>query len=178
MTMDNNYFEFFGISPAFFPDEKALRQKYYEISKSFHPDYYTLADEQKQNEVLELTSLNNKAFTILSGFESRVFYILSLYFDMKEESGYAMDPEFLSDMMDFNEKLMDAQMDEDMEVLQDLKKEIQEMLVSADANIKPEMLAFDQGNRDENILKKVRDYYFKRKYILRIQENIPTFAGL
>lgn len=176
--MENNYFEFFGISPAFFPDEKMLKQKYYEISKSFHPDYYTGADEQKQNEVLEVTSLNNKAFTTLSRFESRVFYILSLYFDMKEDSGYSMDPEFLSDMMDFNEKIMDAGMEENEILLQDLKNEIQNMLLDLDTSVKPEMLAFDQGNRDNNLLEKVRDYYFKRKYILRIQENIPTFAGL
>ncbi|MBK7523407.1 MAG: DnaJ domain-containing protein [Saprospiraceae bacterium] len=75
----SDYFSFYSISPCFFPDISELKKKYYEYSKQYHPDFFTLEDKKKQSEVLELSSYNNKAYTTLSDFNKRIKYILSLF---------------------------------------------------------------------------------------------------
>src|SRR5690606_9551033 len=115
--MAENYFDFFEIPIAFFPDEEALKQKYYSNSRSFHPDFYTMEDKSKQEEMLEKSSINNKAFTTLSQFERRVAYILSLHFSLEEEQKKSLDPEFLMDMMEWNEKREDAMLEKDETLL-------------------------------------------------------------
>jgi molecular chaperone HscB len=176
--MADHYFSFYEIQPCFFPDTGYIKRKYFEFSKIYHPDFYSDADEKKQEEVLELSSINNKAYTTLSDYDKRLFYVLSLYFDMEAEGKKAMDPDFLMEMMDFNEKLQDAQMENDAIQISQLVGEANELQKALDDDILPLMKTFDEGDHSNEILEKIKEYYFKRKYFLRIQENISTFAGL
>lgn len=176
--MADNYFEFFDIPVAFFPDEAEIKRKYYQNSRLFHPDFFTLEDEKKQEEMLEKSSLNNKAFTTLSNYEKRVAYVLSLHIDLDTEQEKGLDPEFLMEMMEWNEKQEDAMFDKDETLLKALKEESENLLAEMDNEIRPVMVSFDNGRSKEEAIQEVRDYYFKRKYILRFQENISTFAGL
>ncbi|NJN78060.1 MAG: DnaJ domain-containing protein [Saprospiraceae bacterium] len=64
-------------------NEKALKKKFYQLSKQFHPDFYTLESEEKQAEILELSTINNDAYKTLSDFDKRMEYIL------KEKGVYA-----------------------------------------------------------------------------------------
>ena len=57
-----NYFEFYNIPVSFNVDKSALKRTFYANSKKSHPDFYTLESEEKQLEVLELSTLNNKAY--------------------------------------------------------------------------------------------------------------------
>ena len=54
-----NYFEFFGIEPAFLVDEAGLRKQFLANSQAFHPDFHTLKTDAEQQEALRLSSLNN-----------------------------------------------------------------------------------------------------------------------
>ncbi len=56
------YFEFYKIPLSFKVDKAALKRQFYALSKQYHPDFYTLASEEKQAEILELSTLNNKAY--------------------------------------------------------------------------------------------------------------------
>jgi molecular chaperone HscB len=172
----DNFFDFFEIPVAFFPDENLLKQKYYTNSRLFHPDFYTLEDEKVQEQMLEKSSLNNKAYATLSSLENRIPYILSLFVDMSKEK--TLDPNFLMEMMDFNETWETAVEENDVTTIQSLKEKCLHMLRTLDDEIRPVMLDFDQEGPGQSILEEIKDYYYKRKYILRIQENISTFAGL
>src|SRR5882757_2028101 len=61
-----NYFEFYGIPESFNIEPGTLKKKFYELSKLYHPDFYAGEDEAKQQEILELSTLNNKAYQVLS----------------------------------------------------------------------------------------------------------------
>jgi molecular chaperone HscB len=71
-----NYFEFYDIPESFNPDSTALKKKFYALSKQYHPDFYANEDEAKQQEILEISTINNKAYQTLNDPNKRLEYIL------------------------------------------------------------------------------------------------------
>merc|ERR1712127_1087704 len=64
-------------------------------------------------EVLELSTLNNNAFKTLSNFDKRMKYILELKEVLGEEGKNKIPQEFLMEMMEINENLMELEFDFD-----------------------------------------------------------------
>ena len=60
-----NFFEFFKIPISLEPDLAELKRKYYLNSRKYHPDHFTMDSEEIQEEALEMSSLNNKAYKTL-----------------------------------------------------------------------------------------------------------------
>lgn len=123
----SNYFRFYGFEPEFDIDEKLLRQKYLQINRDFHPDFFALNPE-KQVEALQISSYNNDAFKTLETFDKRVAYYLSLYGLYDKESKAELPPDFLMEVIDLNEEVADAQFDHDANTLNAVKEKITKMM--------------------------------------------------
>ena len=67
-----NYFDFYELPRSPKLDEALLRSRYLLMSKRYHPDFFTLESPEKQAEMLELSTLNNQAYQVLSEFEPRL----------------------------------------------------------------------------------------------------------
>jgi len=167
-----NYFEFFGIPVSFFPDEKALRASFLKNSKAFHPDFFTLASEEKQAEILEKSSLNNTAYKILSDFDKRLYYILELSEQIEAEGKNQIPQAFLMEMMDINEALMEIQMDPDAEAKEKITTSIEQISQKLYQEIEKDLQSFDPSANNEAALSRIKDYYFKSKYLNRLRENL------
>src|ERR1700744_5327861 len=102
-----NYFEFYGIPESFAPDEALLKKKFYQLSKEYHPDFYANEADEKQQEILELSTLNNKAFQALSDQYKRLEYILRTHNLLEEGAKPQLPADFLMEMMEINERLME-----------------------------------------------------------------------
>ncbi|NUO01667.1 MAG: hypothetical protein HUU01_13755, partial [Saprospiraceae bacterium] len=113
MAEQINYFEFFGLPVSIELDEASLKRRFYENSKKFHPDFFTLESPEKQAEILELSTFNNEAWRTLSDFDSRLKYLLELKGLFGEEGTNVLPQEFLMDMMDINEAAMELEFDFD-----------------------------------------------------------------
>src|ERR1700761_782965 len=118
-----NYFDFYAIPQSFTPDAAYLKKKFYELSKRYHPDFYANEDEAKQQEILELSTLNNKAYQVLADPARRLEYVLQQQGLLNEGDKYELAPYFLMEMMDINEALMEV---EDMEQLNGIKNQIEQ----------------------------------------------------
>lgn len=170
-----DYFDFFGIPVSFFPDEVDLRQRFLKNSKLYHPDFHTMAPEAQQAEILEKSTLNNQAYLTLADFDKRLKYILELK-GMLEEGKNELPNEFLTEMMDINEAIMELEFDFDDAVYQSaLTKaaEIEEELLNS---VKPTMQNYEDGVTSLDLLKPVKDFYLKRRYLWRIKDNLDKFA--
>jgi molecular chaperone HscB len=171
-----NYFDFYAIPESFHPDETLLKKRFYELSKQYHPDFYANEDEAKQQEILELSTLNNKAYQSLSDPAKRLEYILRLHNLVSDGAKPQLPADFLMEMMDINERLMDA------ENAEDLGKVTAEVLaVEGDINDELSVLTTGYEQLDdtakESRLNDIANVYFRQKYLLRIRESLNTFAS-
>jgi molecular chaperone HscB len=173
-----NYFEFYNIPITFLPDEAALRKTFYANSKKYHPDFFTLSSEAEQAEVLELSTLNNEAFKTLSDPDRRMKYILELKGVMGEEGQNNIPQGFLMEMMDINEGLMELEFDYDAAMHQKLLSELEKLESKLSDEVSPLLETYVDGVSDTSVLEQIKTYFFKRRYLLRIQENLDRFASL
>jgi molecular chaperone HscB len=171
-----NYFDFYGISESFTPDVALLKKKFYELSKQYHPDFYANEDDEKQREILELSTLNNKAWQTLSDPYKRLEYILKLHDLLQEGAKPQLPTDFLMEMMDINERLMEV---EDANQLGHLTAEVLAVESDIDQKLQKAMAGYDQLNdtAKEERLNEIADCYYRQKYLLRIKESLNTFAS-
>jgi len=173
-----NYFEFFDIPVKFLLEEDALKKIFYANSKKYHPDFYTLESEEKQQEVLDLSTLNNNAYKTLNDFDKRMKYILELKGVLAEEGNNQIPQAFLMEMMDINENLMELEFDFDQQKYNDAAKGLQNLESQLLKEVQPFLEKYDENNSKEGELIAIKNYYLKKRYLLRIHENLNKFASL
>lgn len=174
MALTDNYFQHFGLDISFEIDQKLLKQKFLQLSKEYHPDFHSQSDTSIQSEMLELSSFTNKAFKTLKVFEKRFKYILGLKGISFEEGKQTIPQTFLMEMMDFNESLMDAQMEGDQDKLVSLASELQKIQEDLKESIQPILGSYQHETVSDDQLTSLREYYLKGKYLRRIEEKLST----
>jgi molecular chaperone HscB len=170
-----NYFEFFNLEPSFYLDENLLRKAFLQNSKMYHPDFFTLESKEKQAEILERSTFNNEAYKTLKDFDKRLYYILDLNNIIEEEGKNTVPQDFLMEMMEVNEALMELEFDFDPIKKEKLENQLdaleQNLLNSIESNLK----GYTSTTKSEN-LNPVKDYYFKKKYLIRLRENLQKMG--
>jgi molecular chaperone HscB len=159
-----NYFELFDIPISLKPDNAVLSKKYFELQKKYHPDFYSNASEEEQADVLEKSSMINKALKVLQDEDERLKYVLQLKGLVEDEEKYQLPTEFLMEMMELNENLEDTKPESvaaKVSAYQDeLYKEVKEIIED-----------YDDATVSKEALLKLKAYYFKKKYLHRILER-------
>ena len=158
------------------PDGAGLKRHFLQNSKKFHPDFFTLESDEKQAEILERSTLNNQAFRTLSDFDLRMKYILELKDILKEEGKNDIPQDFLKEMMDINEALMELEFDFDEIIFQEVKDKTHQMESALYEEIRPILESWDEKKSSPLELETVKDFFLKKRYILRIKENLDRFA--
>ena len=170
-----NHFEFYEIPVSFYPDLTDLKQRFLKKSKLFHPDFHTLASDEMQAETLDKASQNNQAYLVLSDFDKRLKYILELA-GMLEEGKNEIPQEFLLEMMDINEAIMELEFDFDEQIFQKTFEDVEALESALLADVLPVMETFEEGKTTAAELIPVRDFFLKRRYLWRLKENLNKFA--
>lgn len=169
-----NYFELYELPISFNPNQQLIQQKFYELSKKYHPDFHINESTEKQEEVLELSTLNNKAFQVLKDPQKRLHYILEISGQLTEGENYTLPQSFLMEMMEVNEALMDLQFDKDEQKLAELTREIAQIEKTLADELQALTAGFDANPDVENndLLKAVKDVYYRNKYLWRIKQGL------
>ncbi|WP_242917024.1 Fe-S protein assembly co-chaperone HscB [Pontibacter liquoris] len=174
----SNYFEFYSIPESFLLDEKALKAKYYQLSRDYHPDFHANAPQAKQDEILQLSTQNTNAYRTLSDPDLRMQYILKEH-GLLEEGKNELPSDFLMEMMELNEELMELEFDFDAARLHAVGEKSTGTMAQLDNDILPVLQRYPElhGITREEALQQVKTYYLKKKYLLRIQETLSKFAA-
>lgn len=160
-----NYFELFDIPVTLKIDKSGLAKKYFELQKQFHPDFFTQADDEEKKEALEKSSQVNKALKVLQQPDQTIQYVLQLKGLLAENEKYELPPDFLMEMMELNEKLTEqdaAAFKDEVAALENTEYEAVKSIIE---NYN------DETTTTEDLLK-LKEYYFKKKYLHRILERM------
>lgn len=166
-----NYFAFYGLPISFYTDQKALKKLFLLASRKYHPDYFTLASEEEQAKALIQSSYNNDAYKVLSDEHKRLKYILDLKGIMEEEGKNAIPQEFLMEMMDLNEKVMELQFDFEQSSYDLCQTELAELQQSIFQEVSEIMKDYTE-DMDDAVLEPVKEYYLKQQYLKRLEKNL------
>jgi molecular chaperone HscB len=174
----DNYFELYQLTPSFHPDNSVVKTKFYELSRLYHPDRYTQASAEKRAESLRMAAINNEAYKTFSKPDATMSYILKLYSLLEDEEKYKLPPAFLMEMMDLNEILSEYEAEPGNETLKlQVTDSLKDLLAQWEAEALQLTNKFDAGEQSKELLLQIKDYYFRKKYLLRIQERIDRFAA-
>ncbi|MBZ0098357.1 MAG: Fe-S protein assembly co-chaperone HscB [Taibaiella sp.] len=172
-----NYFELYGLPVSFHPDPVIVKSKYYELSRKYHPDRFTLATPVEQAEALQQSSINNQAWKTLNSPDATMAYVLRLEGVLENEEKYSLPAAFLVEMMDLNEMLSYYEMDGgDTETLDKARKMLADALREWEEETRHMTEKYDNGDHSNNLLRQIKEQYFRKKYLLRIQERMNSFA--
>lgn len=167
-----NHFELFEIPVSLRPDMQRVKQKFYELSRKYHPDFYTQENDFEQAEALEKSSQVNKAFRVFQSRDETLKYVLQLKGLLEEEEKFNLPPDFLVEVMELNEQLMEAKMEDDDAAIAKLKSAIAGLEEEIYRPVKHVVENYDEEKTPTEDLLKVKEYYYKKKYLSRILATI------
>ena len=174
-----DYFVFYGLTETFLPDEAALKRLYYAKSRETHPDFHATTAPENQAEMLRQATLNTDAYRTLAHPDQRMAYLLRRHGLLEEGKQEQLPPDFLMDMMDLNEQLMDLEIAPEPAVQARIVAEVTALADALDAGIQPVLAGYEQLPADHRpaALQQIRTYYLKKRYLLRIQQQVATFTA-
>jgi len=175
--MSTNYFELFNIPVSLHIDSTLLKQRYYELSRQYHPDMHTLANTDAQANMLEKSAAVNKGFKVLGNPESLLHYVLQQKGLLEDGEKFQLPPAFLMAMIELNESLVELEFDPAENEIQTLQHQITSLENELYSEVKPIIDTYDDNLISTVALEKLKIFYFKRKYFLRIKERFSTFAA-
>ena len=164
-----NYFELFEIPVQLKVDTTSLIPRFFELSRKYHPDYFVKDNPEAQSEALEKSALLNKAFKAFQNPEETIKYVLQLKGLSEEEEKYELTAEFLREVLEINEQLMDT---EDQSAIGNLQLTINKLQSDIYEPVKEIVEHYQEGFTSEKELLQVKEYYYKKKYLQRIQQQL------
>lgn len=156
-----NYFQLFDLPVSIKIDKQKLSEKFFELQKKYHPDFYVNATEAEQADALERSADANKALRILRDEDQTIRYVLQLKGLLEEEEKYQLPPDFLMEMMELNEELSE-----------DTPVRIAELEKQLYGEVAPIIENYHDDSITTGQLLQLKEYYYKKKYLDRILDRI------
>lgn len=169
-----DYFALFGLQPTFHPELKQLRNKYYELSRKFHPDRFIHESEEQQAEAITKASEINEGYKVLSNPMALTQYMLTFHGWLQDDEKYQLPNNFLIEMMEINECIDAAT--EQLELAAEAEKMVGMQLSTLARELARAQQRYDEEGANDVILSEIKDLFFRQKYVLRLQERLTTFA--
>jgi molecular chaperone HscB len=167
------YFNLFEIPVQLKVDGSRLSKKYFELSKKYHPDYYANETAEVQAEILEKSALINKALKTFKNLDETIKYVLIEKGLLQEEEKYELPPDFLMEVMDINEQLMER---DEATAIDPINSLIAQLSADIYEPVKGIIEDYQEAVTTNEELLRVKEYYYKKKYLDRIREQMAGMA--
>jgi molecular chaperone HscB len=167
-----NYFQLFQIPIQLKVDKNLIREKFFELSRQSHPDYFVNNTSNEQQNALELSALLNKAFKTFCNLQETIKYVLQQKGLLQDEEKYILPSFFLMEMMEFNEEVAEVQLDGDEEIKTKLLQQLTQFENEIYEPVAHTIENYQEGVTTEEELLQVKEYYFKNKYLHRLAQQL------
>lgn len=166
------YFEIFGIPVQLKLTPSALSGRFFALSREFHPDFHAQADDAIRDEMLEKSAQLNRAWKTFQSPDETIKYVLQLKGLLEEEEKFQLPPDFLMEVMEINEALMEP---EEADIAE-LTKRIDLLQTEIYEPVEPVIENYQEGVTSEKELLQVKAWYYKKKYLDRIRRQLAGMA--
>lgn len=170
--MTRDYFEFFELPRNLAIDTKDLEQRFYSLSRKYHPDVHARKSRDEREQAEESAAVLNDAYRTLRDPIKRVYYLLKLEgLDLGEQGSREVPPELLEEVFELNEAIEESGKGD---ALEPFRMKFTGMQQEIDDELQGKFAEWDAAhNRDT--LAAVRGLLNRRKYITNLitQTNVP-----
>jgi molecular chaperone HscB len=178
-----NYFEVFGLAQLLGIDTGALEKKFHELSRQYHPDYFTTAPADERSRALRMTALLNDAYRTLRNPIRRVEYLLSLH-GLKAD-GSKVPKSLLMEVFEINEQLEDIRTSGGTESqMAELRQQIEEKRRRFDTELQQATAHWDElirsGTAEPQLkihLAKLAEVLSESSYIRNLEDELEGRDG-
>ncbi|XP_042766600.1 iron-sulfur cluster co-chaperone protein HscB isoform X3 [Panthera leo] len=147
---------------AFAVDTAKLQNRYQQLQRLVHPDFFSQRSQTEKDFSEKHATLVNDAYKTLLAPLSRGLYLLKLHgVEIAEGTDYAVDQQFLMEIMEINEKLAEAQSEAAMKEIESIVRAKQKELSD---NVSK---AFEQDD-----FEKAKEILTKMRYFSNVEEKI------
>lgn len=163
------YFELFDVPVQLHVNIDPLRKRFFELSRKYHPDYFSGQAADVQDDALQKSAMLNKAWKTFQSREATIKYVLQEKGLLEEEEKYQLPPDFLMEVMEINEQLMESETGDPS-----LDAQIKQLSDDIYAPVKDLIQNYNDQKTTQEDLLRVKEYYFKKKYLDRIKREIAN----
>ena len=169
-----NYYDFFGLPHHLDLDLKDLEQRFYTLSRQYHPDLYTLKSREEQQYALDATALLNDGYRTLRDPLARAEYLLKENgFDIGDQGSKNVPPELLEEVFELNMALEELRGGDDSArpALEEARDKFTGMRSDVDTQLKEKFSAYD-STADRGVLEEIRGILNRRRYIRNLVNEV------
>jgi molecular chaperone HscB len=160
-----NYFEFLDYPEKLNIGLKDLEQRFYALSRKWHPDRFVRASSADQQRALDSSALLNDAYRTLRDPVARTEYLLALK-GVAAGDSQKVPPELLEEVFELNMALEEVKMG-DADAIPQLRlaeQRFKQMLAQSDRDLEADFQSWD-ASPEPAILERLRARLNHRKYI-------------
>src|SRR5262245_41337945 len=173
-----DYFEVFGLPKILDIDLTELEKTFHELSRKYHPDYFSAAPPAEKTQAVRMTALLNDAYRTLRHPIRRVEYLLSLY-GFKPD-GSKVPKSLLLEVFEINEQLEGVKAGRaSVEEIDSLRAQIKEKRERFDEELQHASMAWDEllkGGAPEKTQKvhlaKLAEILSESSYIRNLEKDL------
>ena len=153
-------------------EPSGLKKKFYELSRQYRSDYFLMAPDKERKEAMEKSSEVDAAFKIFQQPDETIRYVLQLNGLWHEEEKYEFGPDFLVEVADLNEQLIELELERDEEKMAECEQMAKGLINENYENVAKIIEYYQEGITSEKELLQVKDYYYRKKYLQGILDRI------
>ena len=177
-----DYFEVFGLPRILGIELASLEKIFHELSRKYHPDYFSTASPNEKTQAVRMTALLNDAYRTLRHPVRRVEYLLSLY-GLKSD-GSKVPQSLLMEVFEINEQLEEVKSGRSsIEEIDSLHAQIKEKRERFDMELRQVSLEWDQlinsgapEQRQREHLGRLAEILSESSYIRNLERDLDANA--
>jgi len=170
-----DYFELFGLPPAFRLDPGLLEQRWREVAAAVHPDRYAHASDAERRAALQWSAHANEAYRVLRDPVERARYLLERAGAAVAAEGSAgLGTEFLARQMELREALEEARARGDRSGLEQLGAELARERAALEASLEE---ALDRSGDTAAAAALVRRLMFYERMDAELREVVAAHSA-
>jgi molecular chaperone HscB len=175
-----DYFEVFGLPRALTIDPSTLEKTFHQLSRKYHPDYFTTAPQAERVQAVRMTALINDAYRTLRNPVTRVEYLLAL--EGFKPDGSKVPQSLLMEVFEINEQLEEVKAGRaSIEEIDSLRAQIREKREQFDLELQKGSVEWDSmlqagapESQRKDQLKRLTEIVSESSYIRNLERELDN----